>query len=221
MNLFSISHNSFYRRGYPWINHIASGMAQTQTCRACGEQQRFCTGDIEVTLEPRKGVTWPDVLGCGACPLFIVSVHVLKAWQFEKLADIPYYQVKLIGKIPAKLENKEPPAYFWIDGAKLQGAKYDFEASGYVNARICPECCRLYHDVSVTHKLQHSRKFPTVLNSWSGANVFTTNFSPYRFFCTSKILDCARKYKLTNFRFIPIEEGDAPESEGVKYLKES
>jgi hypothetical protein len=52
--------------------------------------------------------------------------------------------------------------------------------------------------------------------TWNGSNLFTTDIAETHFFCTEVFVECARKYKFTNFRFIPIEEGHGYGKE-IKY----
>jgi len=61
---------------------------------------------------------------------------------------------------------------------------------------------------------------PSAMTSmpWNGAQLFTTDLSPCVFFCTEAVVDCARKKKLTNFRFVPVEEGANPKSKGLDYM---
>ena len=95
----------------------------------------------------------------------------------------------------------------------------DFEASGFVDVRFCAECGTRTDEISATFHRQHSGVWQYVFRrgTWNGSNVFTTDLSPCRFFCTEAVVDCARKYKLTNFRFIPVEEGANFKSKGLDY----
>ena len=98
--------------------------------------------------------------------------------------------------------------YFWLDGQKIQGAMLDFEESGFVNVQFCPECNTRTDDIGATFDRQHSRVYPYAFRpgTWTGLNLFTTDLSHCSFFCTEAVVECARKHKLTNFRFVPAEE---------------
>src|SRR6185436_3090339 len=138
MEFFSVWHNTFATRGFPWAERILSGMEQRPPCARCGVDGRRPVGDLEVTLEKRKGTAWPDVLGCGAHPLFIVSGRVLEAWREDDLGvEPPCQRVFIAGELPRGLEGHTPPDYYWLDGERMQGARMDFEASGFVGVGFC------------------------------------------------------------------------------------
>lgn len=216
---FSLSHNSFATRGFPWIDKIVAGLITGQTCKECGTTPLIPQGPLLVTLEPGKGRKWPDVLGCGSYPLLIVSNNVIDSWQKENIGEVPHNQVNIAGTIPEKIRNS-PPTYYWIDGSLMLGSLLDFEASGFVGVQFCSLCRNRVEDIGATYERQRSRRWPFVFKhkSWAGANIFTSDLSPTQFFCTDAVLKCAQSYSLTNFRFIPVEYGYAPEHKGIKYF---
>jgi hypothetical protein len=220
MRLFSVSDNSFHKPGFPWINSIKLGLWHQETCKLCGRALTRVTGDIHVTLLPKKGTKWPDVLGTGHVPMFIVSERVLEAWYKEKLGEYPHYRVEILRPFPKAIKDSLPPNYYWVDGSKMCGALLDFKASGFVGVKFCPECGTRSHNVSATYDRQHAKAWPYVFlpGTWKGGNLFTSDLSYAYFFCTEAVLECARKYKLTNFRFIPIEEGSGIGSKGIEYM---
>lgn len=220
MVFHTVSHNSFSTKGYPWINHIQTGLIIRDKCRSCGVRLCQPEGNIRVTLEPTKGTRWPDVLGCGAYPLFIVSSNTIDAFQKAGISNLLMGKVEIFGSLPNKLQSHTPPNYFWIDGNQLGGAELDFDASGFVGVKFCPECKNRTHDIGATYDRQRSGNWPLVIKegSWNGLQLFTTNLSPTAFFCTATIVEIAQIYKLTNFRFVPITLGDPPEHRGIRYL---
>ena len=219
-NFFSISHNSFYKIGFPWIDTILNGLIKLPKCSICGEDSRYPDGEITVHLERNKGSKWPDILGCGAELLFIVSRRVLENWQKEGVGEFPIQKVHVKKPYSKNLEGTEPPEYFWIDGKKTRGAILDIEASGFVDGRLCEGCGRIIYNIEKSYDLQNSRIVPYVFNpdSWNGSHLFSTDISYTMFFCTDLVLECARKYQFLNFRFTPVEEGKATSSKGIKYL---
>lgn len=210
--LFRLSNNTTGTRGYPWAFRVTEGLKWVKTCFACdhdGRQIWKPVGDILVELEPDKGVRWPDLLGCGSLPLLIVSERVLHDWSEYGIGNhIPSNSVKIVGSLPAKLKGVSMPKYFWIDGSKMGGGKLDFDDSGFVDVRICPECGTRTKNISATMRRRASGEFPFKLesSSWSGAAVFTTDLSPYAFFCTQKVVACAKEKKHTNFLLTPEAE---------------
>jgi hypothetical protein len=49
--------------------------------------------------------------------------------------------------------------------------------------------------------------------------LFTTDLSPTAFFCTNQVVDCARRNRHSNFRFLPVELGAGAGHRGVDYLQ--
>ncbi|MEX0675994.1 MAG: hypothetical protein WD063_02885 [Pirellulales bacterium] len=223
-SFFSIADNSFDTRGFPWVDHIVSGAVEVAlpSCPECGvAPSRIFSGDLDVTLEKRKGSKWPDALGCGAASLFIVSARVLDAWHHDEAGTFPIGgRISFTGPFPKPLQDVRPPEYFWLDGEKMLGAKMDFDASGFVDVRFCSACGNRTDDISATHDKQRSGPWPYafVPNTWNGANLFTTDLSPAAFFCTDAVMQCARRHHHTNFRLIPVEAGGATWSPGIDYL---
>lgn len=218
---FAIGHNSFNTRGFAWIDRIVAGCKQLRDCTECEAGRFQIPGDIQVTLEANKGRQWPDVLGCGAHPLFIVSEQVIKAWQAEDIVNASVGgQVILIPPFPKRLEETAPPTYYWLDGEAMLGAQMDFDASGFVKTHVCSTCKRHVYDVNATYDLQSTNRYPYafIKDSWNGTNLFTSDLSPAVFFCTTPVIECARKHRHTNFRFTPTETGRASWSKGVDYL---
>ena len=223
LRFFSVSDNSLYTSLFPWIDKIIEGLTDGHKCSKCGSIVRYPHDDIIVSLEPSKGTAWPDVLGCGSFPLFIVSENVIEAWRREGIGEYPLHRVSISRPLPEQLQTTKTPAYFWIDGKKLKGAAIEFESSGFVDVRFCEVCGTRTDDIISTYKRQHSEIWPYVFRqgSWNGDNLFTTDLSPTAFFCTEALVKCATKYRHTNFRFIPTEQGAAAHSKGVRYLGNS
>jgi hypothetical protein len=151
--------------------------------------------------------------------LFIVTKRVLDDWRDDGIGEFPISPLEILPPLPPLLMNLPMPEYFWLDGEQMPGARLDFEASGFVGTRFCPACGTRLSDIGATYDRQHSGTWPMALveGSWSGANVFTTDLSPAAFFCTEKVLDCARKHRHTNFRFVPSNVAASP-AKGLKYL---
>jgi hypothetical protein len=220
MRILSVRHNSFATKSYPWADRLVSGLERAVPCAVCGTAQLVARGPISLTLERNKGNLWPDVLGCGAYPLLIVSKRVLEFWSQEQIGVFPTYPVEILLPFPRKLSQADAPSYFWLDGSAMRGALLDFDASGFVGVRFCPACGNRTHEIAATSQRRRSQTFPYALRpgTWAGATVFTTDLSPTTFFCTGAVLDVAIRHRLTNFRFVDADHGDAPASKGIKYL---
>ena len=220
---YKVGHNSTHKRGMPWVWRLGRGFREVYVCRRCADARsiHYAMGAVEAFCDPDLGVTWPDILGCGSYPFFIVSERTVDAFIADRIGDLPYHPVLIQAPLPKRLRDTVPPSYFWIDGQKLLGAFLDFEASGFVGVQFCPECGTRTDDISATHIRQNSRVYPYAFrpSSWNGAKLFTTDLSPCAFFCTDEVVACARKHSLTNFRFVPIEEGSNVSSRGIDYLR--
>jgi hypothetical protein len=216
---FEISDNTLSSKGYPWVSRIVDGLEQQSVCNECGGTTRYPEGSIRALLEPSKGTQWPDVLGCGAAPLLVVSERVLESWKLDGIGDFKRHGVELLHPLPTKLPPDHPP-YSWIDGKSLCGAQVDFDKSGYVSWLVCPCCNRLIHDVSATYDRHHSARWPVAIreSTWNGSKLFTTSLSYTSFFCTVEVIESARRHGLTNFRFVPAEQANSGSAESMKYL---
>src|SRR5438067_748038 len=114
---FRVGNNTFENRGYPWIAQLVAGAQEGDDCPKCGAGAWKAIGDLHALLEEdHKARSWPDVLGCGAYPLFIVSARVLRTWREEKICEPPVAGVVLVDPLPQHLREIAPPSYFWIDG---------------------------------------------------------------------------------------------------------
>jgi hypothetical protein len=219
---FSIRDNSFSKRGFPWIQRLGAGFRQVYLCNRCasGRSIWYADGPVEAFLESGKGVKWADALGCGHFPFLVLSERAVRAFRDEGLGEFPQHALLIQPPLPKRLAGSEPPRYVWLDGEKMRGASLDFEASGFVDVRFCPECGTRTDNISATFRRQNSGVHPYAFRpeSWDGSNLFTTDLSACAFFCTEAVVDCARKHKLTNLRFVPAEEGGNPRSRGLDYL---
>lgn len=219
---FRVNNNSLNYPKYPWAQSIVAGLVDMAECPDCESPQSYCADNLQIVLaRSRRTREWPDTFGCGAEPLFIVSERVLEAWHEEGIGDFPAGRITILEPLPSKLRGTKPPPYYWLDGKKMQGARLDFDASGFVDVWFCPTCGCRSDDISATYDRQHSEVWPYTFieGSWTGANLFTTDLSSAAFFCTERVVECATKHRHTNFRFVPVSEGDAIGSKGIVYLR--
>ncbi|MFN7140141.1 MAG: hypothetical protein ACK4UN_12470, partial [Limisphaerales bacterium] len=152
---FTLMHNSSYDTRAPWALSIVNGV-QYLECSVC--KQSYCAlgGSIEISLQEDRGVYWPDMIGCGDYPLFIVSRRVIEIMESNGVEKVPHKPVKIIGKMPKRLKTP-PPDYVWVEGEQCRGAEISFQTAGYVNAHVCSECDRLLFDVEATFERQAER----------------------------------------------------------------
>ena len=204
---YRIQDRTLFARGMPWITEFTAGVARVNGCGICRSGDRFrAGGDMRARLDPKRGTQWPDLIGSGArVGAFVASDRFVKALRAEGV------RVRLGGRIdfdepaPKRLSLLEAPDYHWVDGESHRAARMDFEASGYVGVERCAACGRWWEDI----KASRPRDFPVVFDydASSGEDLFTTDMSPLVFYCTHRVLECAKDNRLTNVAFGPVEEG--------------
>ena len=210
---YSFSSNSCFTRGVPGVYAGHAESRVVSECSDCGTRVTRPVGTIRLQMEPEKGTLWPDVLWTsgGFMGLYVSErvVGVLRSANarfgdaFPALVERPY---------PRKLKKTTPAQYFLITGEC--GAKYDFAASGYAIKSVCPACGRIKHDPA-----SRPTRDQFLAGTWNGSDIFYTDLSPSAHFCTERILDLARSYRWTNFRFVPLEDSYNYSHRGVDYLK--
>jgi hypothetical protein len=131
------------------------------------------------------------------------SVSARYGKAFPALVQQPY---------PRKLRAEVPPRFFQITGEF--GAKLDFAASGYRIKSTCPSC----GNIKVDH-LSTPRADRLVDGSWTGSDIFYTDLSPGRLFCSSRILALAGVNRWSNFRFLTLDDSHNYGHKGIDYLK--
>ena len=200
---YQIKHRTFQARGMPWIAKFTQGVVEMDQCATCGVRRRLPRGDMRALLEP-IGTQWPDLIGEGSLVgLFVASRRFVDALRSYGV------RVELGGRVefdeprPKRLLLAEAPEYHWVDGERHLAAKMDFEASGFVGVRYCPDCGRRHSDV------KGSKSLPYVFDydESSGLDLFTTDMNPRAFFCTERVLDCAREHQPTNVAISRVEDG--------------
>jgi hypothetical protein len=199
----------------PWIARIEGGLRLSPPCPGCGVASERPCGDVAAVLDDDRPTTWPDVVGCGAWPLLVVSERALSAFEAAGVEVRRGGRVRFAPPVPASLP-RPVPRYGWVDGAAHLGARVDFEASGFANVAFCPSCGRRTEDVAETYRLQHEAVVPTRLvpGSWDGSDLFTTDLSPAAFFATERFVAAAARAAVTNLRVVPLERG--PHGEALR-----
>lgn len=206
---YGISDNTFDKDGMPWIQSIVDGLVDIGRCLVCQRGQSKL-GDLKVLMQDERAKYWPDVLGCGAYPCFVVSQRFVDSMRKDGIRLVLGGGVKILEPVENELSLKDAPPYYWVDGKRHRAAKMDFEASGYVDARFCRECGAFSSDISATNSRQHADPPPPITfhyDEGSGYDLFTTDMSWAYFLCTERVLRCASLNKLTNIEFTRVEDG--------------
>ena len=206
---FGIRDNTFGSRGMPWMQELQVICPGPQ-CRTC-ENIRwwYPSGDLVARMENKPARSWPDVMGNGRV-LFIASERFVDAMGACGVRVEAGGSVEIEEPLHNGLSLDDAPKYFWIDGARHRAARMDYEASGYVGVSFCEGCGRVQYDVGATYDRQHEDPPPPEVFDYdasSGHDIFTTDQWPRKLFCTDRVLRCAKRHKLTNIRFKPVENG--------------
>jgi hypothetical protein len=219
MQFYKIRHNTAYKRGMPEIYEILSGLREHGRCPECGVSRREPVGDLIVQMGKTKARMWPDVIACGDYPCCVISNRFVSAMRESGIGFILGGTVSFADPLRNGLSLAVSPGYVWVDGARSRAGKMDFEASGFVDVKFCPVCGTRSDDISRTHRRQHDTNPPPgqvfTYDESLGLDLFTTDISPTYFFCTQRVFDCAKKYRLTNISFCRVEEGS--HCEPLKY----
>ena len=192
------------------------------SCSVCGEKWRtqqnenYYDRPLDALLD--TGSKWTDIIGNGSEPHFtIVSQRVLEIWESEDIGKFPAFSVAIL---PPYKKMKEPPLmYYRLDYKKMEGAELDFDESGFINLKYCNVCQHYSYDWLQSDRMANAKITPYVLKeeTWNGANIFRPQYPVGYMFCTEKVVDCAFKHKLTNFRFVPCEIGEGVGFSGADY----
>jgi hypothetical protein len=207
---YDVGHNTAYSRGMPEIFEIVRGIDDEGPCPVCGASQRNPSGDLQVRLGKTRGKIWPDAIGCGDYPCFVVSDRFVKAMKQAGIRLELGGKVDFVGPNESGLSLDDAPQYFWVDGIKHRAGNMNFEASGFVDVRFCEHCGNRTDNISLTYKRQHAQPPPPYVfqhDEASGFDLFTTDLSPAAFFCTDRVLESAKANRLTNLAFCPADQG--------------
>ena len=203
--------NTIYKRGFTWAYSIIPKSEMFEiNCPKCGIRGRYPSGAFDVVVE--GGSKFPDVLGCGAYPLLIVSEEVITDWKNAGIKSFDTYPVGIAEVQSKKLQDVQPPKYFRVE---ITGnCKIDLEKSGFHLLKKCSECGHTHFEGRATSGFQ------MVPGSWDGSPVFRDfDVFPRVTFCTELIVELAREQKRTNFRFVLMDEPEDASNKGLDYLK--
>ena len=200
-----------YRRQMPVVYKILEGLPDYGPCPACGRDMGDPSGDLRVILGDGRARIWPDLMACGSYYCFVVSGRFIDAMHENDIRIEKGGRVDFIEPIENGLSLDDSPGYYWLDGRRgHQAGKMDFDASGYVDVRFCGICANRTDNISLTFDRRHGDPPPPTVFEYdekTGHDLFTTDLSPCAFFCTERVLNTVKKYKLTNIQFKAVEEG--------------
>lgn len=206
-----ISHNSIHYKRYAWASRIIPRSNYVENlCENYGVVEKYPSGAFDVIIE--RGSLYPDCLGCGSYPFFIVSKRVVDLWHGHGIKCFDTFPVKVADVKSKKLQTATPPDYFRIE--VTGSCRVSLEGSGLKVIRQVPKCHYLVTDPPVPNKYVFED------NSWSGDHLFRdVELYPRVVFCTEKMLSIASDNKLSNFRFEWIVGPFSSQTIGVDYLR--
>jgi hypothetical protein len=161
-------------------------------CPDCGRGAQYPAGNFDVTLE--GGSKFPDVLGCGAYPLLILSQRALKLFNSTGIGCFQQYPVGVAAVNGSHLRAEESPAYYRTE---VTGeCMIDFKASGARITSICERCGEIRTDPPII------RRFKIIEGSWNGCDLFRDHrYYPRVSFCTQRVVELAKAHGITNCHF--------------------
>jgi hypothetical protein len=162
------------------------------SCPECGRGARYPVGAFDVTVE--GGCEFPDVLGCGAYPLLILSERAVSVFKAGGIACFQEYPVTVAAVQESRVRREKAPAYFRVE---ITGeCMIDFAGSGAMIKGICGRCGGIETEPLLV------RRFALIQGSWDGCELFRDRrYFPRVSFCTQRIVDLAKANDLTNCRF--------------------
>ncbi len=202
---YQITHRTFHTRGMPWIAKFTQGIVDLGQCQSCGALWQSAHGNLRALLEP-IGTQWPDFIGTGSyMDVLVTSGRFLKTLRSFGVLVETGGRVEFEEPGSKRLSLADAPKYYWLDGEKHMAAKMDFEASGFVGTKYCPSCGSRSYDIRATKDIQ----FVFDYDKSSGLDLFSTDMNWQAFFCTERVLECARQHRPTNVAIMRVEDGES------------
>jgi hypothetical protein len=193
MLFYEFTDNSSYEKKWSFAVSIHPKSPMVKWfCPECGRAGHYPAGAFDVTVE--GGSEFPDVLGCGAYPLLILSERVMFLLRGAGVACFQEYPVSVAAVKESRVRREEAPAYFRVE---ITGeCMIDFAGSGATIKSICGQCGEIKTQPPMI------RRFALVQGSWDGCDLFRDRrYFPRVSFCTQRIVDIAKANGLTNCRF--------------------
>ena len=208
-SFYRIEDRTFHSRGLPWIERYSTGVEYAGECGECEGLLRRGSPEMVAELKRNRCRLWPDLIGSGHVLLMVASGVFVDAMRGEGITVETGGRVRFAEPLRNGLSPEDAPPYFWIDGGKMRAASMDYGASGYVGVEKCTRCGRVWYDIAASTADSHEDPPPVVFDydESSGLDLFTTDMTDLMYFCTERVLSCARRHRLTNIAFSPVEAG--------------
>jgi hypothetical protein len=191
---FQFHSNVAYRSRFVWAYSLTPRLDTIwQRCDVCNIGHVFPDWYPEIPLAATvdKKRKYPDILGCGAWPLRIVSQAVLDDWTAVGVKGYETFPLEVRGE--AGSPRLDAPAYYHL---KITGrCELDTDAMGIKILFRCPKC--RYKNVEPIWPVDPIIKRDT----WDGSDLFSSDLFPMQTFCTEAVRALTNKNRRTNFRF--------------------
>lgn len=199
MPLYSITDNTIEETQWTWaIEALPRLAAISERCDVC-HRGRLYPGlypERALDAEVEDGTSYPDILGCGSYPFFIISEATLlnlKHYGVESFQSFPLNITKATGPT---IEAVTPPQYYHL---KISvGCELDLHAMGISVLEHCSKCYFTKVDPSYDFDLVVKEK------SLRGYDLFISEFFPCVTICTSRFKEIVEQSRGTNFGFTEI-----------------
>lgn len=198
INFLQLMYNVPFKNRHTWAFSLIPRISEISAlCDVCGHGGLFPDWYPErpFSVIIGKGKIFPDILGCGAYPLTILSERVLATWSSLGLGSYTAFPLDVI--VEPSSGRPTPPPYYHI---KITGrCELDLQAMGVTITYTCPKCH--YNEIEPVFG------YPKIIKreTWDGSDVFASDIFPMAPLCTSRVVELAKKHKWTNFRFEPMD----------------
>ena len=214
---YKIEDRTFFTHGVPWIEKYPKGKV-VRKCDECGGVRSWGTLEMVAELKANRCRLWPDLIGDGSVLLMVMSELFVNALREDGMRVEIGGRVTFAEPLRNGLSLSDAPSYYWIDGERMRAASIDYEASGHVGVWKCSACGRVSEDIRATSRRMSEDPPPPIAFDYDeslGFDLFTTDLTPKKFFCTERVLECAKRHRLTNIAFRPVEGGER--AKPIKY----
>jgi hypothetical protein len=193
---FSFSHNSFVEENWVWGAEIVPALDTISSpCFVCGNgllyPSRYPERPLSVVIE--SGSRYPDILGCGAYPLLIISESVADAWKENGLRGFNLFPLTIANPIK---KTPNPPKYFHVHVTGR--CNINFKKIGVEVIESCPKCGYIWvepfdFEFHITEEDKND-----------DSDFFVNEYFPQVVFCTERVRELAIEMLWTNVAFEPI-----------------
>jgi len=199
MPLYSVIDNTIEETQWTWAWALRPRLATIiKNCDLCHRGSLYPGRYPERALdaEVEDGTSYPDILGCGSYPFFILSEAMLLHLESCGIESFQSFPLNITRATGSAIKTVNPPQYYHLKLAV--GCELDFPKMGVSVVEHCSKC---YYT-----RVDPSSGFDTVVKGKSlhGYDLFISEFFPCKAICTSRFKDIVEQNHGTNFEFTAI-----------------